>query len=207
MLQLYAESVKVPLMIDSTSPECIEACLRLYGGRAIVNSINLEDGGANLERVCRAAKKYGAAVVALTIDQDGMAMTADEKVRIAGEIHDLAVNRYGLRPQDILFDITPQDTFNFQLDAYFYLIKSLDPVENIEAGSGRVPLLHVKDAALTGEATVPLGTGRLDLNGTVRAGRSAGSKWFIVEFNGLEMDDSIQAAEESFRNLKVAMGG
>jgi 5-methyltetrahydrofolate--homocysteine methyltransferase len=104
LTRMYAESVKVPIMIDSTTPACIEACLRLYPGRCIVNSINLEDGGKTLERVCRAAKKYGAAVVALTINEQGMAMTADEKLATARQIYDLAVNSYGLRPQDILFD-------------------------------------------------------------------------------------------------------
>ena len=77
---LFARSVKLPLMIDSTTPDCIETCLRLYPGRAIVNSINLEDGGRNLDRICRVVKKFGAAVVALTIHEKGMAMTADEKV-------------------------------------------------------------------------------------------------------------------------------
>ena len=76
MVQLCASSLKAPLMIDSTTPECIEACLKLYPGRAIINSVNLEDGGTNLRRVCRAAKEYGAAVVALTIDTQGMAMQA-----------------------------------------------------------------------------------------------------------------------------------
>ena len=104
LTRLCAGALKAPLMIDSTTPACIEACLRIYPGRAIVNSINLEDGGANLRRVCAAAKKYGAAVVALTIDAQGMAMTAEEKVRIAKAIHAIAVDECGLRPQDLLFD-------------------------------------------------------------------------------------------------------
>ncbi|MBM9613363.1 dihydropteroate synthase [Desulfobulbus rhabdoformis] len=104
LVSLCAASLKAPLMIDSTTPECIEACLRIYPGRAIVNSVNLEDGGVNLRRVCKAAKKYGAAVVALTIDQQGMAMTSGDKIRIAKEIHAIAVDECGLRPQDLLFD-------------------------------------------------------------------------------------------------------
>ncbi|MGK2945781.1 MAG: dihydropteroate synthase, partial [Desulfuromonadales bacterium] len=104
LVKLYAESVKTPIMIDSTTPTCIEACLKLYPGRCIINSINLEDGGKTLDKVCRLAKKYGAAVVALTINEQGMAMTADEKVATARQIHELAVGKYGLRPQDILFD-------------------------------------------------------------------------------------------------------
>ncbi len=104
LTRMYAESVKAPIMLDSTTPACIEACLRIYPGRCIINSINLEDGGKTLDRVCAAAKKYGAAVVALTINAQGMAMTADQKLATARQIYDLAVNRHGLRPQDILFD-------------------------------------------------------------------------------------------------------
>lgn len=104
MVRLCANALKAPLMIDSTTPECIEACLQLYPGRAIINSINLEDGGVNIRRICRAAKKYGAALVALTIDEQGMAMTSDDKVRIAKAIHAIAVGEFGLRPKDLLFD-------------------------------------------------------------------------------------------------------
>mgnify|MGYP001282484109 CR=1 FL=1 len=104
LVGLCAASLKAPLMIDSTTPECIEACLRIYPGRAIINSINLEDGGVNIRRVCKAAKKYGAAVVALTIDDKGMAMTSAEKIRIAKAIHAIAVDECGLRSHDLLFD-------------------------------------------------------------------------------------------------------
>ena len=104
LVKLYAESVKIPIMIDSTTPDCIEACLKLYPGRCIINSINLEDGGMTLDKVCRLAKKYGAAVVALTINVKGMAMTADEKVETARQIYEQAVGKHGLRPQDVLFD-------------------------------------------------------------------------------------------------------
>ena len=104
LVRLCANALKAPLMIDSTTPECIEECLRIYPGRAIVNSINLEDGGVNIRRVCRAAKKYGAAVVALTIDEKGMAMTSEEKLRIAKAIHAVAVDECGLRSKDLLFD-------------------------------------------------------------------------------------------------------
>ncbi len=97
-------SVKLPLMIDSTQPDCIAEILKIYPGRCIINSINLEDGGANLHKVCTLAKKYGAAVVALTINKAGMAMTTAEKVETAQQIYDLAVGEHGLRPQDLLFD-------------------------------------------------------------------------------------------------------
>ena len=104
LVKLFARSVKLPLMIDSTTPEVIEACLKLYPGRCIVNSVNLEDGGRTLRRVCGLLKTYGAAVVALTINENGMAMTAGDKVATARRIHDIAVNEFGLRPADLLFD-------------------------------------------------------------------------------------------------------
>lgn len=105
LVKLFAGSCKAPLMLDSTSPECLAAVLPLYPGRAIINSINLEDGGANLDKICRLAKKYGAAVVALTITEEGMALSCERKVAAAKQIYDLAVNKHGLRPQDILFDL------------------------------------------------------------------------------------------------------
>ena len=105
LVKLFSRSCKAPLMFDSTSPDTLEQVLPLYPGRAIINSINLEDGGANLNRICRLAKKYGAAVVALTINPEGMALTCEKKVAIAKEIYALVVNKYGLRPQDILFDL------------------------------------------------------------------------------------------------------
>jgi 5-methyltetrahydrofolate--homocysteine methyltransferase len=100
----FNTQVPLPIMIDSTEAPVIEAALQLIGGRAIVNSINLEDGEERLKAVLPLCRKYGAAVIALTIDEQGMAKTADEKVRIARRIHDLAVGTYGMRPQDLVFD-------------------------------------------------------------------------------------------------------
>lgn len=104
LVKSYSQSIKAPLMIDSTSPEAIEAALSHYPGRAIINSVNLEDGGLTLRAVLTLAKKYGAAVVALTIDENGMAMTTEEKVAIAKRIHEIAINEFGLNNEDILFD-------------------------------------------------------------------------------------------------------
>lgn len=105
LARLFAKSVHAPLVIDSTRPESIEAALSAHPGRCLVNSVNLEDGGRNLERICRAARKYGAAVIALTIHEKGMAMTVEEKLATARRIRDLAVGRYGLRESDLVFDL------------------------------------------------------------------------------------------------------
>ena len=104
LVRLLRTGSKLPVMVDSTRPEVIETALRLHPGRCIVNSVNLEDGGANLDRVCRLARRYGAAVVALTIHEGGMAMTADDKLATARRIHARAVGHHGLRPEDLLFD-------------------------------------------------------------------------------------------------------
>ena len=104
LVNSFASSLKTPLMIDSTTPEVIERSLKIYPGRCIVNSVNLEDGGVNIYKILRIVKKYGAAVVALTIDEKGMAMTAADKLAVAKRIHKIAVDEIGLRPHDILFD-------------------------------------------------------------------------------------------------------
>ena len=94
----------LPIMLDSTEAPVLEAGLKLLGGKPILNSINLEDGGARLDRTLRAARRYGAAVVALVIDEDGQARTADRKLAIAHRIYDLVTQQYGLPPEDLFFD-------------------------------------------------------------------------------------------------------
>lgn len=94
----------IPLVLDSTEPGVLEAGIACLGGRSVINSINLEDGGSKLERLCGLAKKYGAACVALLIDEDGQARDLEWKLRVAHRIHDLAVREHGLRPQDLIFD-------------------------------------------------------------------------------------------------------
>ncbi|MGI8806951.1 MAG: homocysteine S-methyltransferase family protein, partial [Acidimicrobiales bacterium] len=103
----FATAASIPLMLDSTEPPVIEAGLQWIGGKAVLNSVNLEDGdapGTRLDRFLSLAREYGAAVVCTCIDQEGQARTADWKVRSAKAIHDLAVDRYGLEPGDLLFD-------------------------------------------------------------------------------------------------------
>ncbi len=98
-----ARECKIPMMIDSTSADVIEQALKLYGGRALINSINFEDGGKRAEQVVPMARCYGAAMVALTIDEKGMAMNADEKFAIAKRLVDFCVER-GLKAEEIFID-------------------------------------------------------------------------------------------------------
>ena len=97
--------VGLPLVIDSTELRVLEAALKLYGGRPIINSINLESGEERADNICRLAKRYGAALIALTIDEKGMAMDTARKLEIAGRIYDIAVHRHGLKPHDLIFDL------------------------------------------------------------------------------------------------------
>jgi 5-methyltetrahydrofolate--homocysteine methyltransferase len=98
------KKVKVPLVIDSTDTDVIEKSLRYSQGKAIINSINLEDGEEKFEAVARLVHLYGAAVVVGTIDEKGMGVTAQRKLEIAKRSYQLLVNKYKIAPQDLIFD-------------------------------------------------------------------------------------------------------
>ncbi|MGH9296500.1 MAG: dihydropteroate synthase, partial [Acidimicrobiales bacterium] len=103
----FTSQSTIPLVIDSTEPDVVETALHWIGGRPILNSVNLEDGdapGTRLDRFLALARDYGAAVICTTIDEEGQARTADWKFRAAKAIHDIAVDRYGLEPEDLIFD-------------------------------------------------------------------------------------------------------
>jgi len=104
ILEKVATRVPAPILVDSTEADVVEEALKRIPGKAIINSINLEDGEKRTSKVLPMAKRYGAAVIALTIDEDGMALTADKKTAIAKRIYDLATKKYGVRPVDIIFD-------------------------------------------------------------------------------------------------------
>ncbi|GBQ32765.1 methionine synthase [Gluconacetobacter azotocaptans] len=100
----FTASVNAPLVIDSTETPVIEAALKLYGGKAIINSINFEDGEGHATDRMILARKFGAAVVALTIDEVGMAKTAEDKLRIATRLVEFACDRHGLPQSDLMID-------------------------------------------------------------------------------------------------------
>ena len=97
-------SVDAPLVLDSTDAEVVAEALKRAPGRTIINSINLENGRERTDTVLAQAREHGAVVVALTIDEEGMAREVDHKVRVAKRIYDIAVNEYGLAPHDLIFD-------------------------------------------------------------------------------------------------------
>ncbi|HJS98209.1 MAG TPA: vitamin B12 dependent-methionine synthase activation domain-containing protein, partial [Terriglobales bacterium] len=104
VLEKIATRVPAPVLIDSTEADVVEEALKRIPGKPIINSINLEDGEKRTSKVLPMAKRYGAAVIALTIDEDGMALTADKKLAIAKRIYELATKKYGVRPADLIFD-------------------------------------------------------------------------------------------------------
>ena len=100
----FTSSVNAPLVIDSTETPVIEAALKLHGGKPIINSINFEDGEGHATERLILAKKFGAAVIALTIDEVGMAKSPEDKLRIAARLVDFACNKFGLQQSDLLID-------------------------------------------------------------------------------------------------------
>jgi 5-methyltetrahydrofolate--homocysteine methyltransferase len=104
VVKLVSASVEAPLVIDSTEPDVIAAGLEQAPGRSIVNSVNMENGRARLDAVLPLVRDHGAAVIALTIDETGMARTAEHKLAVARRIHDIATCEFGLTPDQLIFD-------------------------------------------------------------------------------------------------------
>ncbi|MDP9201462.1 MAG: methionine synthase [Gemmatimonadota bacterium] len=104
VVKLLSMSVETPLVIDSTEANVIESALEHIPGRGIVNSINMENGRKRIDAVVPLVKKHGAAVIALTIDEIGMAKTRERKLEVARKIYDIVVGEYGLAPEDLIYD-------------------------------------------------------------------------------------------------------
>ncbi|MCC6704567.1 MAG: dihydropteroate synthase, partial [Thermomicrobiales bacterium] len=104
LVKKLALTVDGPLVLDSTEADVLKDALEQYPGRAIINSINMENGRGKIESVMPLARDHGAAVIALTIDEDGMAKTREKKAEVAKKIHDIVTTEYGLRPEDLIFD-------------------------------------------------------------------------------------------------------
>ncbi len=100
----FTSSVNAPLVIDSTETNVIEAALKLHGGKPIINSINFEDGEEHAAARLRLARKFGAAIVAGTIDETGMAKTAERKIEIAARLVEFCCNQHGLPQSDLMID-------------------------------------------------------------------------------------------------------
>jgi 5-methyltetrahydrofolate--homocysteine methyltransferase len=128
--------IELPLMIDSTEADVIKAALEIYPGRAIVNSINMEDGRAKIDRIAPLLVEHGAATVALCIDEIGMAKTAARKLEVARKIHDIVVGEYGLPPDALLFDAL---TFPLTTGDPEFAPSAVETIEGIRAIKRELP--------------------------------------------------------------------
>ncbi len=125
----YASKLTLPLMPDSTQIGALEVALKLIGGRPIVNSVNLEDGIEKFDAVCALAKRFGAALVCLTIDEQGMAKTKERKLEVAQRIYERATTKFGFHPSDLVFDML---TFTVGSGDSEYFTAAIDTIEAIE---------------------------------------------------------------------------
>jgi 5-methyltetrahydrofolate--homocysteine methyltransferase len=125
-----------PIQIDSTEPEVIERALEQIPGRAIVNSVNLEAGRDKLDRVVPTALAHGAALIALTIDEVGMAKTAQRKVEIAQRIRELCCDEHGLDPEVLIFDCL---TFTLTTGDEEWRPSAVETIEGIRRIKAEIP--------------------------------------------------------------------
>jgi 5-methyltetrahydrofolate--homocysteine methyltransferase len=132
----FATQASLPLVFDSTEPDVIETGLQHHGGKPILNSANLEEGdgeGKRMDRVFRLAREYGAAVICLTIDEEGQARTADWKFRVAKRIYDIAIERYGVEPTDLIFDALTFPLSTGDDDLRRDAMETIDAIRRIKA--------------------------------------------------------------------------
>jgi 5-methyltetrahydrofolate--homocysteine methyltransferase len=139
VVRRVASSLEPPVAIDSTDPMVVEAALEAYGGRAIINSINLENGRERCDAVLPLARDHGAAVVALTIDESGMARTRQRKLEVARAIRDIACDEYGLPPDALIFDAL---TFTLATGDAEWLDSATETIEGIRLIKDALPGVH-----------------------------------------------------------------
>jgi len=131
VMELYNQKIPLPLMPDATRVNTMEAGLKCIGGKPIINSVNLEDGEEKLDAICQLAKKYGTALVCLTIDEKGMAKTTEEKVSQAERIYDLCVTRHGIDPRNLIFDMLTFTVGSGDLEYRDAAIQTLEAIREL----------------------------------------------------------------------------
>jgi len=136
VVKLLSMTVETPLMIDSTEASVIEQALEHVPGRAIVNSINMENGRKRIDAVVPLAKNHGAALVALTIDEIGMAKTRERKLEVARKIYDIVVGEYGMSPSDLIYDAL---TFTLATGDAEWLESAKETIEGIRLIKRELP--------------------------------------------------------------------
>ncbi|MDR1976760.1 MAG: homocysteine S-methyltransferase family protein, partial [Campylobacteraceae bacterium] len=148
-ISLYNTKIPLPLMPDSTSPEALEEALKHIGGRAIINSANLEDGEEKFHKICSLAKRYGAALVCLCIDESGMAKTKEKKIAVVKRMYDLALT-HGLSESDLVFDML---TFTVGSGEREYFTAAIETIEAIKEFTA----LYPKAGTILGVSNISFG--------------------------------------------------
>ncbi len=206
-MDFITKKVKVPLMIDSTDAAVIELALRKCQGKAIVNSINLEDGEERFEKVVPLLKMYGGAVIVGCIDEDkqqGMAVTRQRKLAIAERSYALLTEKYGLAPRDLIFDalVFPVGTGDKN-----YVGSAVETIEGIRAIKARFPECRT----ILGISNVSFGlppAGREVLNAVfLYHCTKAGLDYAIVNSERLERYASIPEEERRLAEDLIEMRG
>ena len=148
LVKRLQQSIEAPLMIDSTEAKVVQAALEANPGRAIINSINLERGRERIDAVCPMAVEHGAALVALTIDEAGMAKTRDRKLEVAKRIYDIVTKEYGIAPGALIFDAL---TFTLATGEEEFRQSAIETMEGIrlikEHLSGALTILGVSNVS------------------------------------------------------------
>lgn len=150
VMSLYAQKIALPLMPDSTQTAALEEALKLIGGKPIINSVNLEDGIEKFDTICRLAKKFGAALVCLTIDEIGMAKTLERKLEVAERIYELATKKHGIKPENLVFDLL---TFTLGSGDAEYVDAGINTIEAIRELRKR----HPEVGAILGLSNISFG--------------------------------------------------
>lgn len=187
-LELVVKKVKVPLMIDTTDSEVIDLALRYSQGKAIINSINLEDGEEKFEKVAPLIHKYGAAVVVGTIDESGQAIHRKDKLQVARRSYELLVNKYGIKSEDIIFDtlVFPVGTGDEQ-----YIGSAQETIEGIRLIKEAMPECHT----ILGVSNVSFGL--------PEAGREVLNSVFLYECTKAGLDYAIVNTEKLERYASI----
>src|SRR5258706_3686537 len=128
--------VEVPLVIDSTEVDVLEIALKTAPGRCLINSTHLESGRAKADKIFGLAKTHNAAVIVLTIDESGMAKSAERKLEVARRIYDIAVNDHGLRPDALVYDAL---TFILSTGDAEFLNSAVETIEGIRLIKENLP--------------------------------------------------------------------
>nr|WP_151736295.1 methionine synthase [Paenibacillus tengchongensis] len=187
-LGLVVKKVKVPLMIDTTDPEVIDLSLQYCQGKGIINSINLEDGEEKFEKVAPLIHKYGAAVVVGTIDETGQAIQAEAKLGVARRSYQLLVHKYGLQPEDLIFDtlVFPVGTGDEQ-----YIGSAKETIDGIRLIKEALPGVHT----ILGISNVSFGL--------PEAGREVLNSVFLYECTKAGLDYAIVNTEKLERYASI----